>query len=387
MLIKQFIIKWPAFSILLCLTAYASAQSTSTQTPTQDNDRTRSTSDRDINHQELMSFNQFLDNHREIGEQLRKDPSLADNRQFLKDHPVLESYLKDHPEVRQQLRQDPNAFMRDEDRYAQTHDRDAERRELANFNRFLDGHPEVGDQLRRDPSLADNSQYLKDHPQLQSYLQDHPTVRDQIKNNPDAFMSADDRFQDSREPRELASFNQFLDNHREIGEQLRKDPGLADNRQFLKDHPALESYLKDHPEVRQQLQQDPNAFMQVESRYERRDEDMKRDEFYDRDRGDRGNGLDRDRDAQRHFGEFLSRHPDVAQQLSKDPSLAQKQGYLQDHPELQDYLIQHPEAKQPLMADPQNFVNKSTEQWNNGQPMKPGPQQAAPTGSPKADKQ
>jgi hypothetical protein len=392
MLTKQYIRKWPAFSLLFCCTAYASAQSTSTQQPTQDTDRARSTSDRDIDHQELRSFNRFLDDHREIGEQLRKDPSLVDNRQFLKDHPVLESYLKDHPAVRQQLQQDPNAFMRNEDHYAETRDRNTERRDLANFDRFLDGHPQIGEQLQKDPSLVDNSQYLKDHPQLQSYLQDHPAVRQQIKDNPDAFMRAEGRFQDSRELRELASFNQFLDNHREIGEQLRKDPSLADNRQFLKDHPVLESYLKDHPAVRQQLQQDPNAFMQEEARFERHDEDMNRGGSYDRDRGngfdrDRGNGFDRDRDAQRHFGEFLSTHPDVAQQLSKAPSLAQKQDYLQDHPELQDYLSQHPEAKPPLMSDPQSFVNKSTEQWNNGQPMKAAPPQPAPAGSPKPDKQ
>jgi hypothetical protein len=414
--------KWLALPIFMGLATFANAQQSSpTQKPTQDSDSARSTPDRDINRDELARFDQFLDSHREIAEQLRKDPSLANDRKFVKDHPALQSYLQEHPQTRDALKEDPNIFIKDEARFArygETPDRDIDRRERANFDRFLDNHRETAQQLRRDPSLLDNPQYMKDHPELQTYLQDHPAVRQQIKDNPDAFMRAEDRYDRAednrnldrnedrrdRERGELESFDHFLDTHRETGEQLRKNPSLADNQQFLKDHPALQSYLQDHPAVREQLRQDPNAFMQQEARYDRREDDMNRDVASDRDRGngddrnrnaydrDRGNDYDsdRDRNAHRHFAEFLGNHGDIAQQLSKDPSLVKRQDYLQDHPELQDYLSQHPEVQQPLMADPQNFVSKSTQQFNtNGQPVKnsTAAPAASPTGTPKPNKQ
>ena len=52
-----------------------------------------------------------------LAEQVRKNPSLLDNRNFVRDHPALQTYLQDNPGVRDQLRQDPNSFMRQEDAY------------------------------------------------------------------------------------------------------------------------------------------------------------------------------------------------------------------------------------------------------------------------------
>jgi hypothetical protein len=397
--------KWSAFSALsiFMLVGTVGAPSIPAQNVPQDSqdNNSRSVQDRDAKRDEVARFDRFLDSHREIAEQLRKDPSLVDNKEFVKDHPALETWLQQNPGITQDLTKNPGVFMQRENRY----DDSENRRELSNFDRFLDSHPETAQQLRRDPSLIDNTQYMKDHPELQTYLQDHPAVRQQIKDNPDAFMRAEDRYdraEDSRshdldrnedgardrERSELASFTEFLDNHRETGEQLRRNPSLADNQQFLKDHPALQSYLQDHPAVREQLRQDPNAFMQREARYDRREEDINRDTAYNR---DRGNDIDRDHDAHRHFGEFLGNHGDIAEQLAKDPSLVKKQHYLQDHPELRDYLNQHPEVRQPLMADPQNFVNKSTEQFNtNSQPVKsPGTAapETSPAGAPKPNKQ
>src|ERR1700693_1417826 len=76
---------------------------------------------------------------------------------------------------------------------------------------------------------------------------------------------------------ELASFDQFLDSHRETAEQLRKDPSLVDNEEFVRNHPALQTYLRDHPELREQIKANPNAFMQQEARYDRREDGMDRD--------------------------------------------------------------------------------------------------------------
>jgi hypothetical protein len=356
-----------ALTTFLCVVQPARAQSA----PSQDY---RPVQDPDANRQELLHFDEFLNSHPEIADQLRRDSSLVNNEEYVKNHPALQTYLRDHPAMSQQIKQDPNAFMREADRLDRRDDNrgrnDANRRELDNFNHFLDGHVEIGEQLRKDPSLVDNGQFVKNHPALQTYLQDHPGVREAIRENPNGFMHAEDRMDRREEDRGrdmnhevLANFDRFLESHREIAEQLRKDPSLVDNGEFVKNHPALQTYLQDHPGAREELKQHPNAFMEEEARYYHPNE-MDRD-------------MDRD-DVHRHFGEFLGGHPEISRQLAKDASLVSNQEYLEKHPELREYLNGHPEVRQELMANPQAFV-KSSQQFNinAGQTVK------TPTANPK----
>jgi hypothetical protein len=360
------------FATSLGLGRPAAAQSAP---PAQSAQDTKPVQDRDINREELANFDRFLDSHREIAEQLRKDPSLVDNGDFVRNHPALQTYLHDHPAIRQEIKEHPDAFMRAEDRLDRREDDrngGINREEVDNFNRFLDNHREIAEQLRKDPSLVDSREFLQNHPDLQTYLQNHPGVSEELKSHPDAFMRDEDgldRREEARNQQAPANFNRFLDSHREIAEQVRKNPSLADNRQFVQNHPALQTYLQDHPEVREEIRNDPNAFMQEEARYEHHDEGFDRDRRYD--------PMDRD-SMHRRFGEFLGSHSEVAQQLSQNPALVKDQQFLQDHPELQDYLSQHPDVRQQLMANPDDFVKSSQEfNVNNSQTAK------TPTAKPK----
>ena len=303
--------------------------------------------DRGINRPELANFDRFLDSHREIAEQLRRDPSLVNNQEFVKNHPALQTYLQEHPELRSEIKENPNAFMQQEARYDRSEDnRGINRPELAHFDQFLDSHREIAEQLRRDPSLVNNQEFVKNHPALQTYLQEHPELRSEVRENPNAFMQQEARYDRSEDNRginrpELAHFDQFLDSHREIAEQLRRDPSLADNQEFIKNHPALQTYLQEHPELRAEIKENPNAFMQQEARYDRSE-----------------NGMNRDADHRpfARFGEFLGSHSNIAQQLSKDPSLVKNQEYMENHPELREYLKANPDVRQGLMENPQSFV-------------------------------
>jgi hypothetical protein len=360
---------------LLALTACfflsepAAAQSAPAQDP-------RPVQDRDANREELATFDRFLDNHREIADQLRKDPSLVKNREFVTNHPALQTFLEDHPAVQEAIRQNPDTFMRAEDR----RDRDVNRTELTSFDHFLDSHREISEQLRKDPSLVDNREFVKNHPALESYLQDHPAVREQLRQDPKTVLQEENRFDRREDNRdrdanrtELANFDRFLDSHREISEQLRKDPSLVDNREFVKNHPALESYLQDHPGVRGAVKQDPNGFMQEEARYDRHEDDM------DRDRDGRHTDFDHDV-THRRFGEFLGGHADVREQLARNPSLVKDQSFMDGHPELKEYLNSNPDVRENLMSNPDGFV-KASQQFSttNGQsgkpPAKPKPNQ------------
>src|SRR5260370_554047 len=159
--------------------------------------------------------------------------------------------------------------------------------------------------------------------------------------------------------RELADMDRFLDSHPEMAEQLRKDPSLINNQQWVEKHPALQEYLQQHPEIREEFRENPSAFMRQEERYDRREDDR------DREAGI-GLGDDRhrmgDRDARGEltsFGHFLGSHSTVAEQLSRDPSLANNKEFLANHPELGEYLKAHPGMTQQLAANPQAVMSSN----------------------------
>jgi hypothetical protein len=486
------------------------APSVSAQSSSPSSQESRTSPNSDITRQELARFDQFLDGHQEIAQQLRRDPSLVNDHNYVQGHPELQTFLQDHPGVREEIKENPNYFMRQENRYdrredanrddarridnrdndvRQDRDRDADRdadrqdsgrrAQLAQFDRFLDSHRETAEQLRRDPSLVKNQQFLQTHPALQTYLQQHPDIQQRLDQNPNAFMRQENRFDNNerdvdarsrdfdgndarrnndrddarardndrrdsdarnrdadnrtdarnnnadrdvrdrndrddarardndrrdsdarnrdadnrtdarnnnadpdvrdrndndmrdrndrdrdngyradnnarqdarnRDHGQVASFDQFLDKHREIAEQLRRDPSLAKNQQFVNNHPALQAYLQDHQGVRAQLYQNPNAFMQQEKAYDSRENGMGR------------SGMNRE---QYSFGQFLGTHSDISGQLSKDSSLLKNREYMSSHPELQAYMKTHPDAQSQMAKDPDSFL-KASQQFSS----------------------
>jgi hypothetical protein len=168
--------------------------------------------------------------------------------------------------------------------------------------------------------------------------------------------------------------DRFLDKHPEIDEQLRKDPTLIDNRQWVSNHPALQEYLKTHPQVADAFRARPDQFMRDENRYDRTEGDRDR---YGR-MGERG-GDERNRGELTNFGQFLGGHSSVAAELSNDPSLAANKEYLSSHPELDEYLKAHPAMSQQLTENPQAVMSSNWVQQGGGFSAKP----ASPTAKPK----
>jgi phage-related protein len=151
---------------------------------------------------------------------------------------------------------------------------------------------------------------------------------------------------------QLAGFDRFLDSHPELAEQLRKDPSLVKNEEFRENHPALQEFLQQHPGVREEFAENPNSFMRQEQRFDRREDD------HDPSGRDLAN-----------FGQFLSGHSSIAQQLSKDPSLANNRQFVDSHPELGEYLTAHPGVKDRLLQNPQ-AVMTGIKPLNNNNPVK-----------------
>ena len=317
--------------------------------PDQDQDR--------LHRWQVAEFDQFLDRHPEIAEQLRHDPSLLSNANFVQNHPELQAFLKDHPAIQRDADQDPRALMRQEERFDRRDDGRGDRDrdgisqgELEAMRQFLNTHPEIAEQLQKDPKLIDNAKFVDDHSALKQFLADHPGVRHEFDSHPYAFMRGEDR--DDRANRtQLTDLDQFLDKHPEIAEQLKKDPSLINSKVFVQNHPALQQFLTNHPQLTAELEENPNQIMREENRYDRQENGQGS--------GRRMGDNDTTRGQLASFHEFLENHNNIAGELEKNPSLANNSEYLQNHEALRSYLQANPQVGQELHENPQSFIKSS----------------------------
>jgi len=112
----------------------------------------------------------------------------------------LQQFLTQHPGVREEFKENPNGFMgqvqsfdRSQD-FAKRRDRDVTGRELSSFNEFLGGHNNIASELSKNPSLANNQEYLENHPALRDYLKAHPRVHEELSENPQSFLQLTQQF-------------------------------------------------------------------------------------------------------------------------------------------------------------------------------------------------
>lgn len=86
----------------------------------------------------------------------------------------------------------------------------------------------------------------------------------------------------------VRNFDEYLDRHPEVREELRRNPKLANDPNYLAKHPGLQKFESTHPGVQKDLSQHPDRFMKHESKYQRwerrhgRDRDFRRDRDRDR---------------------------------------------------------------------------------------------------------
>ncbi len=357
---------------------------------------------------EMAQFDAFLDAHAEIDAQLRANPSLLKNEEFLEAHPQLQSFIGQHPQVQTQVGQNPSLLMEREKRFDANESRrttnpnpDLTRQQVSTMDQFLDKNRNIDRDLGRNPGLINNTDYLRQHPELQTFLNQHPNVKEEITENPRYFMQRENRF-DSQEQsrrgtnpnpdlsrREVAEMDQFLDSHPDVDKTLRANPWLVRNATYLKEHPELQTFLNQHPGLKEESAETPKYLMQREQRYDARehargdrdrnsdrdrDASTPRDRDVDRDRvsPDR-DASDRDMDRRRNpdtdvnnrqvasVDDFLDRHQDVAKSLQKNPKLINDQSYLKRHKDLSEFLSEHPAVREQVRENPSSFMRRETQ--------------------------
>src|SRR5258706_7643304 len=266
---------------------------------------------------DVALFDSFLDAHGDVDAQLRANPSLLTNEEYLEAHPQLQAFLNQHPQVQTQIKQNPSFFMERAKRFDANEagrrtnpNPDLTRQQVATMDQFLDKNPDVDRDLRRNPALVNSEEYLEAHPQLQAFLNQHPNVKEEIAENPRYFMQRQNRFDQQERSRgqnpnpdltrqQVAAMDQFLDSHPDIDKTLSRNPWLIRNAEYLKEHPELQTFLNQHPEIREESAETPKYFMQRENRFDGREASRQDSEDRDADktRRDQDFSRDRDRDA------------------------------------------------------------------------------------------
>ena len=265
---------------------------------------------RDITGRELVETDRFLDSHPDIAKDLQNKPSLINDATYVKDHPALGQFLSQHPGVREEITETPSYFIYRADRIgagnggqARNPNPDITRRELAATDQFLDSHPAIDKDLQGNPRLANDQTYLQNHPQLQTFLSQHPGVQSEISETPNYFIYRTDRYEsqerlhgqgngqfdtganatdrdrgqfdantndrdrgrsEANRDEELGRMEQFLDDHPKMAKQIADNPGLLNEKGYLKHHQDLRGFLEQHPGVREAVQRDPSRFQQRE---------------------------------------------------------------------------------------------------------------------------
>src|SRR5689334_259789 len=59
---------------------------------------------------------------------------------------------------------------------------------------------------------------------------------------------------------EMDSFRHYLRKHPSVARELRKDPSLVNNPEFLAKHTGVQKFLAGHPALQEELKQKPTAF-------------------------------------------------------------------------------------------------------------------------------
>ncbi len=151
-------------------------------------------------------------------------------------------------------------------------DNDITRGELLNLDRFLDTHSQIESDLRANPSLINDRAYISSHPELQQFLRTHPGVAEEARENPNRLVRREAAFDKSGRDitrGEVGRFDEFLDHHRQVDRDLRKNPNLINDPNYLAKHPGLQQWMQSHPAAAREMRENPKSFMRDERKWEK----------------------------------------------------------------------------------------------------------------------
>jgi hypothetical protein len=294
-------------------------QTQQAQVPRQDADNDRA------------NFDQFLSQHKDIAKDLRDRPGRLNDPDYLKSHKELQTFFDRNSRAKEELRQDPSFFTRRENRF----ETNATPKQRADRNDFLAKHKDIAGDLNANPGLVNDNDYLRRHNDLRVYLDKDPGMRDNFRNRADNDRNRSEVAGNARgnpnpdlTRQELATMDQFLDTHPDIDRELRANPRLIDDPNYMRTHPQLQAFFAQNPVVLNEFREIPNYFMRRENQFDARNPDTNLPEKQRRDRDD-----------------FLAKHKDIDRDLQANPALANDNDYLNRHRDLRAFLDKDPDVR------------------------------------------
>lgn len=140
----------------------------------------------------------------------------------------------------------------------------SDRQEIDNF---LIHRPDVAEELHRDPALINNPEWLAKHPEVQTFMKDHPNAQRVAAEHPDWATKEVGRSLERQTAPAMRQTDEFLQTHPKVAQELASNPKLIDNKEYLSQHPQLNTYLNNHPAVRNEWQAHPVTFTKAEEQY------------------------------------------------------------------------------------------------------------------------
>ena len=220
-----------------------------------------------ISDEDLRSFQEYLDAHWQVADELYRDPDLIKDRRYVRKNPSLRRWLVNHPEAAREIRANPSVVLwRDrESRDGEHSGRDLNDRDLRSWEEFLDAHEAIARELYRNPDLIKDTGYVHRNEALDDWLHEHRAAARVIIANPPEYIrrgedaSSGATAQPSAE--ELREFERYLDREWEIANALYREPELINSREFLRDNPSLADWLREHPRVARAVRERPREYL------------------------------------------------------------------------------------------------------------------------------
>jgi hypothetical protein len=182
-------------------------------------------------------WNRFLDQeeNQNFARRFRGNPNIVRDSREMDQWSGVRELFSNHPDVRDYV-------------YRKVHDYNQDTRPAEKWNRELAANPNFADRYRQNPSIID-SNLESEEPEIAEFLRTNPDVRPYLERNS---RRSDRDYRNDRDDdlRADSGLNSFMASHPNVARQLRDNPSLINDPDFVRSHPNLHEYLRDHPEAR-----------------------------------------------------------------------------------------------------------------------------------------
>ena len=181
-------------------------------------------------------WDRFLDQdeNRNFSRQFHGNPNIIHDEREMDQWTGVRELFRDHPDVRDYV-------------YQKVRDYNQDTQPAEKWNRELAANPNFADRYRQNPSIVNDSNLRDSEPEIAEFLRTNPDVRPYLDSYASRYSYRDDRDEDFRGD---SGLDAFMASHPNIARQLRDNPSLINDENFIRSHPNLHEYLRTHPEAR-----------------------------------------------------------------------------------------------------------------------------------------